>query len=185
MSRIDPADEEYATGFFLGLDHLQRVGPTLSSIMISAKSLTRSTLVLLGWLLLARAAVAQDAPQHLQAIQITVGMHLIHAEVAATSEQREKGLMFRSDLGTNDGMLFVFDEPQQQCFWMKNTPIGLTIAFIADDGTIVNLADMQALSERTHCSAKPVRFTLEMKQGWFAVRGIKAGLKLSGVPFKP
>jgi uncharacterized protein len=152
--------------------------------MTSVKALTRSTLVLLGWML-ACAAGAQDAPQHLQASQLTAGMHLIRAEVAATPEQREKGLMFRRDLGTNEGMLFVFDEPQPQCFWMKNTPIGLTIAFIADDGTIVNLADMQPLSERSHCSAKAVRFTLEMNQGWFATRGIKAGFKLSGAPFKP
>jgi uncharacterized membrane protein (UPF0127 family) len=152
--------------------------------MASIKVVIRSTLVLLGWLL-AYAAVAQDTPQRLQAIQITAGMHLIRAEVAATPEQREKGLMFRRDLDTNEGMLFVFDDPQPQCFWMKNTPIGLTIAFIADDGTIVNLADMQPLSERTHCSAKAVRFTLEMNQGWFATRGIKAGFKFGGAPFKP
>lgn len=152
--------------------------------MTYVKALRRSTLVLLGWLL-ACAAGAQDAPQHLQAIQLTAGMHLIRAEVAATPEQREKGLMFRRDLGTNEGMLFIFDEPQPQCFWMKNTPTGLTIAFIAEDGTIVNLADMQPLSERSHCSATAVRFTLEMTQGWFATRGIKAGFKLRGAPFKP
>jgi hypothetical protein len=139
-----------------------------------------------AWLLavVGAAATAQEAPQHLPAIQLSAGMHLIRAEVAATPEQRQTGLMFRRDLDTNEGMLFVFDQPSPQCFWMKNTPTALTIAFIADDGTIVNLADMQPLSERSHCSAQPVRYTLEMNQGWFAKRGIKAGFKLGGAPFR-
>ena len=134
--------------------------------------------------MLAFSAGAQDAPQHLKSIQLNAGMHLIRAEVATTPGELQKGLMFRRDLNTNDGMLFVFEVPQPQCFWMKNTPTPLTIAFIADDGTIVNLADMAPFSERTHCSAKPVRFTLEMNQGWFNKHGIKPGFKLSGAPFK-
>lgn len=112
-------------------------------------------------------------------------MHLIHAEVALTPEQRQAGLMYRRDLDTNDGMLFVFEKATPQCFWMKNTPTALTIAFVADDGTIVNLADMAPFSAQSHCSAKPVRYTLEMHQGWFAKRGIKAGFRLSGPPFRP
>ena len=149
------------------------------------------TPVLLLWLLgctlglQGLALHAQESPQHLQAIQLKAGMHLIRAEVAAEPAQRQRGLMYRRDLDTNEGMLFVFDEPSPQCFWMKNTPTALTIAFVADDGSIVNLADMAPLSEASHCSAKPVRFTLEMNQGWFAKRGIKAGFKLGGWPFKP
>lgn len=127
---------------------------------------------------------AQETPQHLPAQTITAGMHVIKAEVAATPEQREKGLMHRKDLGPNDGMLFVFEQPQPLCFWMKNTPTPLTIAFIADDGSIVNLADMQPFTESPHCSTAPVRFTLEMKQGWFAQHGIKAGFTLRGAPFQ-
>jgi uncharacterized membrane protein (UPF0127 family) len=80
-------------------------------------------------------------------------------------------------------MLFVFDQPAQQCFWMKNTPLPLTAAFVADDGTIVNLVDMKPRSTDSHCSAKPVRFVLEMNQGWFARKSIKAGFKLAGKPF--
>jgi uncharacterized membrane protein (UPF0127 family) len=68
---------------------------------------------------------------------------------------------------------------------MKNTLIPLTAAFVADDGTIVNLADMKPQTTDSHCSAKPVRFVLEMNQGWFAKRGLKAGSKLTGVAFKP
>ena len=132
----------------------------------------------------ATLAAAQEQPQHLQAIQLQAGMHLIRAEVAATPAQRQTGLMHRRDLDTNDGMLFVFEQPSMQCFWMKNTPTPLTIAFVADDGTIVNLVDMAPFSEQSHCSVKPVRYTLEMHQGWFAKRGIKAGFKLAGPPFR-
>ena len=109
----------------------------------------------------------------------------ICAELALTPDQRQMGLMFRRDLGTHEGMLFVFDEPMPQCFWMKNTPTPLTIAFVADDGAIVNLADMKPFDESSHCSTKPVRYVLEMNQGWFTKRGIKAGFKLGGTPFKP
>ncbi len=81
-------------------------------------------------------------------------------------------------------MLFVFESPQVQCFWMKNTLLPLSIAFIGDDGAIVNITDMKPLDERSHCSQKPVRYVLEMNQGWFAKKGIKAGSKLSGAPWQ-
>ncbi len=144
-------------------------------------------LLLFSTCALAGVAHGQDAAeqaQRLQAITLNAGMHNIHAELALTPEQRQKGLMFRRDLGTHDGMLFVFENATPQCFWMKNTPTPLTIAFLADDGSIVNLADMKPFDEASHCSAKPVRYVLEMHQGWFAKRGIKAGFKLSGAPFK-
>jgi len=80
-------------------------------------------------------------------------------------------------------MLFVFEQPASQCFWMRNTLLPLTAAFVADDGTIVNLADMKPFDEASHCSAKPVRFVLEMNQGWFAKRNIQAGYRLGGGPF--
>ena len=140
------------------------------------------------WLALAGSAGAQPAggvPQRLQAITLQAGMHNIRAELAATPEQRQIGLMFRKDLASHEGMLFIFDEPAPQCFWMRNTPTALTIAFINDDGSIINMADMKPFDESSHCSAKPVRYVLEMNQGWFAKRGIKAGFKLAGAPFKP
>jgi uncharacterized membrane protein (UPF0127 family) len=143
--------------------------------------------LLWGAALLAGMALAQgggEQPQRLQAITLTAGMHNIRAELAITPEQRQKGLMYRRDLATHEGMLFVFDEPAPQCFWMKNTPTPLTIAFLADDGSIVNLADMKPFDEASHCSAKPVRLVLEMNQGWFAKRGFKAGTKLGGAPFR-
>ena len=132
----------------------------------------------------AQSAAAQQ-PQQLQAITLSAGMHNIRAELALTPEQRQKGLMYRRDLATHQGMLFVFEDATPQCFWMRNTPTPLTIAFVADDGSIVNLADMKPFDESSHCSARPVRYVLEMNQGWFAKRGIKAGFKLVGAPFKP
>ena len=138
------------------------------------------------WLGLAGGAVAQPAdavPQRLQAITLQAGMHNIRAELATTPAQRQMGLMFRKDLASHEGMLFIFEEPTPQCFWMRNTPTALTIAFIKDDGSIVNLADMKPFDESSHCSARPVRYVLEMNQGWFAKRGIKAGFKLAGAPF--
>ncbi|MCU7370133.1 DUF192 domain-containing protein [Paucibacter sp. O1-1] len=129
-------------------------------------------------------AQAQDKPQQLPVTPLTAGMHLIQAEVAQTQEQRAIGLMHRPSMPTNAGMLFVFEEAGVQCFWMKNTLLPLSIAFVADDGSIVNIAEMQAMSEASHCSAKPVRYALEMNQGWFAKRGIKAGTKLKGKPWQ-
>ncbi|MDD2882536.1 MAG: DUF192 domain-containing protein [Rhodoferax sp.] len=127
---------------------------------------------------------AQDAPQvNLPRTKITAGMHLIDTQVAATPEQRATGLMFRQQMPQGEGMLFIFDQPSEQCFWMKNTLLPLTAAFVADDGTIVNLADMKPQTTESHCSEKPVRYVLEMNQGWFAKKGIKAGFKLSGRPF--
>ncbi len=134
---------------------------------------------------LAMDACAQDAPQaRLDTIDLTAGMHLIRAEVAQTAVQQAVGMMLRKEMGANEGMLFVNGDSSPRCFWMRNTLIALSIAFIDDDGTIVNIAEMQPLNESAHCSAKPVRFALEMRQGWFAKRGIKAGFKLRGAPFR-
>jgi uncharacterized membrane protein (UPF0127 family) len=134
---------------------------------------------------LAGTAWAQpESPQlQLPRVQLSAGMFLINAQVVATPEQRATGLMFRKEMPANEGMLFVFEQPAGQCFWMKNTLLPLTAAFVADDGTIVNLADMQPQSLDSHCSAQPVRYVLEMHQGWFAKRGLKAGSKLAGGPF--
>ena len=93
--------------------------------------------------------------------------------------------MFRKEMPQHEGMLFVFEQPAAQCFWMKNTLLPLTAAFVADDGTVVNLVDMKPQTTDSHCSEKPVRFVLEMNQGWFAKKGVKAGSRLSGVAFKP
>ncbi len=128
--------------------------------------------------------VAQDDPQtDLSRIKLGAGLHQIEAQVAQTPTQRQIGLMWRKNMPQHEGMLFVFEQPSKQCFWMMNTLLPLTAAFVADDGTVVNLVDMQPQTTDSHCSAKPVRYVLEMNQGWFAKKGIKAGAKLTGEPF--
>ena len=132
----------------------------------------------------AHALDAGGAPQmNLERTKLQAGMFQIDTQLAQTPDQRSTGLMHRKEMPTHEGMLFVFERAAVQCFWMKNTLIPLTAAFVADDGSIVNLADMKPLNEQSHCSEKPVRFVLEMNQGWFAKRNIKAGFKLGGAPF--
>jgi len=136
-----------------------------------------------GWL--CSLAWAEGQPQlQLPRIQLQAGMHQIQVQVAATPDQRAIGLMHRAEMPQGEGMLFAFEQASQQCFWMKNTLLPLTAAFIADDGSIVNLADMKPQTTDAHCSDQAVRWVLEMNQGWFAKRGIKAGYKLQGPVFR-
>jgi hypothetical protein len=130
-------------------------------------------------------ASAQDLAQtNLPHVALSAGMHQIDAQVAYTPDQRSVGLMFRKQMPAHEGMLFVFEQPSIQCFWMQNTLLPLTAAFVADNGTIVTLADMKPQTTDSHCSDKPVRYVLEMNQGWFAKKGIKPGFKLAGKPFE-
>jgi hypothetical protein len=132
---------------------------------------------------LAATPVSAQQPQQLPMVTLNAGMHNVQAQVAASPDQRQIGLMYRREMPTNEGMLFVFEDASRQCFWMRNTLLPLSIAFVADDGTIVNLADMKPMTEDSHCSSKPVRYALEMNAGWFAKRGIGPGSKLGGAPF--
>ena len=137
------------------------------------------------WVWLCSLAWAEGQPQlQLPRIQLQAGMHQMQVQVAATPDQRAIGLMHRAEMPQAEGMLFAFEQASQQCFWMKNTLLPLTAAFIADDGTIINLADMKPQTTDAHCSDQPVRWVLEMNQGWFAKRGIKAGFKLQGPVFR-
>ncbi len=130
------------------------------------------------------AAYAQPtkAQPMLPTTRLTAGMHVITAELATTPATQETGLMFRKELASNHGMLFVYAKAGPLCFWMMNTLVPLSIAFMRDDGTIVNIADMQPMTVNSHCSAEPVRFALEMEQGWFAKRGITSGKQILGLP---
>lgn len=128
---------------------------------------------------------AQEVPQmNLQRTRLSAGMYVIDAQLALTPEQREIGLMMRKEMPPHEGMIFVFEQASQQCFWMKNTLLPLTAAFVADDGTIVNMADMKPQTTDSHCSTQPVRYVLEMNKGWFAKKGIKAGSKIGGTLFE-
>lgn len=129
-------------------------------------------------------ASAQESQTNLPRVKLSAGMHQIDAQVAQTIDQRMIGLMFRKEMPQHEGMLFVFEQPSQQCFWMKNTLLPLSAAFIDDDGTVVNVEDMKPQTLDSHCSTKPVRYVLEMNQGWFAKKGIKPGARLNGEPFR-
>lgn len=129
------------------------------------------------------AAQGNGQPQSLPTVSLQAGMRNIVAMVAKTPEQRQIGLMYRKEMAAHEGMVFVFEQPNVQCFWMRNTPLPLSAAFVDDDGTIVNIEDMSPLSDASHCSKKPVRYVLEMNQGWFAKAHIKPGAKLGGPLF--
>jgi hypothetical protein len=135
---------------------------------------------LLGLLMFPMAAFA--AAGDLPTTVLTIGGHKLTAEVVVTPEQRAVGLMNRFSLRPDHGMLFVFERAEPQGFWMRNTFIPLSIAFVADNGRIVNIEDMKPQTEDTHWSKGPARFAIEMKKGWFAERGIGPGAVVSGLP---
>ncbi len=112
---------------------------------------------------------------------LTAGMHVIHAEVATSKEEQEQGLMFRKKMGINEGMVFVFKAPARVCMWMKDTVLPLSVAFIGQDGKIVNIEEMAPQTTDSHCSKKPIRYALEMNQGWFKQRNIKPGNIIYGL----
>lgn len=130
-------------------------------------------------------AFAQDRPQQLATTKLSAGIHAVTAMVADRPETRQVGLMHRREMAANDGMLFVFEQAGEQCFWMKNTLIPLSIAFLADDGRIVNVEQMKAQTFDGHCSKEPVRYALEMNEGWFAKKGLREGQKIRGLPASP
>ena len=117
----------------------------------------------------------------LHTTMLNAGIHMIQAEVASTTGTRAQGLMRRKSMAQGAGMLFLFDESAAHCMWMKNTLIPLSVAFIDERGQIVNIADMQPQDETTHCASRPVRYALEMNQGWFKKRGISPGMPIQGL----
>ena len=121
-----------------------------------------------------------DAPV-LPVVTLQAGMYQVAAEVAATPEARQVGLMHRPALGEFDGMLFAFPDDAVHCFWMKDTRIPLSVAFLDSEGTIVTITDMEPFSLASHCPGKPVRYALEMNQGWFAARGVAEGQTIGGL----
>lgn len=124
------------------------------------------------------------AQQNFPAQQFTIGMHVIQAEMATTEAQRQLGLMHRKMLGPNQGMMFVFDRPQQYCMWMKNTLIPLSVAFINNKNVILNIEEMQPQTLNNHCAVQPALYALEMNANWFKRKGIKPGDKVGLNPVK-
>ncbi|MGE4240001.1 DUF192 domain-containing protein [Ramlibacter sp.] len=116
-------------------------------------------------------------------VKLTIGEHPLDAYVARNAEERALGLMHRREMPENEGMLFMCDEPQPQSFWMKDTPLPLSIAFMDDDGHIVQIGDLEPHCEDAHTCETPVRYVLEVNQGWFSERGIAPGARIEGPLF--
>ena len=114
--------------------------------------------------------------------ELSAGIYVIKAEVAANDVHRQQGLMYREKMAANEGMLFIFDAPAKACMWMKNTLIPLSVAFIDSDGKIVNIEDMKPQTTDSHCGKGLVRYALEMNQGWFRQKNIKPGILIQGLP---
>ncbi len=132
-------------------------------------------------LLLAGAALLHAA----QPLEVRIGEHSLRGEYATTPEERRRGLMGREHLAVDHGMLFRFDEERRHCLWMKNTPLSLSAAFIDADGVIVDLIDLEPLSETIRCSREPASYALEMEQGWFEARSIRLGARLAAPSGEP
>jgi len=135
--------------------------------------------------LLALASASVAWASGMPRVELSVGMYRIDAEVAASPEQRELGLMYRQSMAPERGMLFVFDEPGTHCMWMKNTVLPLSVAFLDGDGRILNVEEMAPETEDSHCAVRPARFALEMNRGWFKQKGLKAGVKVMGLEHAP
>ncbi len=131
---------------------------------------------------LALAVTAAAADTRLKTTTVRVGPHALKVEVVASDADRARGLMNRTSLGRNDGMLFIFDEPAYHSMWMKNTLIPLSVAFIDAQGTILNILDMEPETLDPHTSAGPSIYAIEVNKGWFAEKKVKAGDKVTGLP---
>lgn len=140
----------------------------------------RSTLVTL-MLLTAPAVMAQSMP----VMELRAGFHRIEAEVAANQPARMQGLMQRRSLGPNQGMLFVFPFRDRHCMWMRNTLIPLAVAFLDEEGKILNIEEMKPQTENNHCATSAARFALEMNASWFATKGIAVGTRIGGIDNAP
>lgn len=137
--------------------------------------------VLLLITLLASAQALAQMPR----LELNAGFHRIDAEVAADQSNRTQGLMNRRSMAANQGMLFVFTQADRHCMWMRNTLLPLSVAFLDEQGQILNIEDMKPQTENNHCAAAPARFALEMNQGWFAGKGIKVGQRIGGIEKSP
>lgn len=137
------------------------------------------------WALALLFSLPLPATAELPMVELGAGMYRIEAELAATPQSRQIGLMNRRAMPAQHGMVFVFTEDQRHCMWMRNTLIPLSVAFLDREGRIVNIEDMQPQTENNHCAAQPARYALEMNLGWFAEKGIRAGDRLRGIDRLP
>lgn len=120
---------------------------------------------------------------NLPRMQLSAGGHALTVYVARSLEERAQGLMHRRELPCDEGMLFMSDGPRMQRYWMKDTPLPLSIAFLHEDGTVLQVEDLVPHALQPQCSRHPVRFVLEVNQGWFDERGLGPGTRFEGPVF--
>lgn len=134
-------------------------------------------MLLIGVLCGAGLALAEP-----RTLTLTFDGHPLQTEYVFRDEDRQRGLMERTELAEFAGMLFRFPQVKTQCLWMKNTPLPLSAAFLDEQGRIINLVDLQPHDLTVKCSEGPARYAVEANQGWFTRRGIAAGLRVGGLP---
>lgn len=117
-------------------------------------------------------------------LELIIGEAELQAEYAVTVPERTRGLMGRTELAANRGMLFRFDDFRPHCLWMKDTLLPLSAAFMDEAGRIVDLIELEPLSTEIRCSKAPARYALETNRGWFEGRGIAVGDRVEGIPDK-
>ena len=149
---------------------------TMEFAMHHYRSLICTTLLLLA---------SSQALAQMPRLELTAGFHRIEAEVAADQANRMQGLMHRRSMPANQGMLFVFTQADRHCMWMRNTLLPLSVAFLDEQGRILNIEDMKPETETNHCATGPARFALEMNLGWFSSKGLKPGLRIGGIEKSP
>ncbi|MBC3875778.1 DUF192 domain-containing protein [Undibacterium flavidum] len=130
----------------------------------------------------AESNTKSNAESNLKRQQFQIGTQKLEAELALSAEERQRGLMFRESLAENQGMMFQFAHADYYCMWMKNTLIPLSIAFIDEQGKIINIEEMQANNEQTTCAKSKARYALEMNAGWYSQRQIMVGQEVEGLP---
>ncbi len=119
------------------------------------------------------------------AIDTSGGEVEVSVEIADTPSERQRGLMERTELAEDRGMFFVFEEEQELSFWMRNTLVPLSIAYVDSDGRIVDIQDMEPLDESGYPSAEPAQYALEVNQGFFEERGVEVGDRFVRYPSAP
>jgi uncharacterized protein len=118
---------------------------------------------------------------HSAKTELVIDGHRVIVEVASDEDSLRRGLAGRVRLDQNQGMLFEFNRAAHLCMWMKDTLIPLSVAYLDERGAIVNIEDMEPLTDLPHCSLKPVQFALEVPRGWFSARNIRPGATVQGV----
>jgi hypothetical protein len=141
-------------------------------------------ILLLAAALILALPVSAQQPQ-LPVLELFAGMHRVEAEVAASTDSRATGMMKRTRMAPQQGMLFVFPTLERHCMWMRNTLLPLSVAFLDDKGRIINVEDMQAQTDDNHCATQPARYALEMNMGWFKTRGLGEGFPMAGIDRAP